>query len=161
MQDGVSVVNFGDHPDHIHSPGPNASHHKQFRTHAGAHLIFNAFWTIQHFFVHQMLMRDPMHQIDLGAIVHFIRAILRKFQECVENALEKPGLHSSMQYCDTVPAANGATRTRVMVTLRAARAPSPGAAPSVMQSAVRDSRGPQGGAPAGPRAGCTRRVVGD
>ena len=39
-----------------------------------------------------MLMRDPMHQIDLGAIVHLIRAILRKFQEFVETALAKPGL---------------------------------------------------------------------
>jgi hypothetical protein len=39
-----------------------------------------------------MLLRDPMHQIDLGAIVHLIRAILRKFKECVEVALEKVGL---------------------------------------------------------------------
>jgi septum formation topological specificity factor MinE len=37
-------------------------------------------------------MRDPMHQVDLGAIVHLIRAILRKFLECVETALAKPGL---------------------------------------------------------------------
>jgi hypothetical protein len=42
--------------------------------------------------VHQMLMRDPMHQIDLGAIVHLIRAILRKFHECVEIALDQSGL---------------------------------------------------------------------
>ena len=43
---------------------------------------------------HQMLMRDPMHQIDLGAImiVHLIRAILRKFHECVEIALDQSGL---------------------------------------------------------------------
>jgi hypothetical protein len=85
-------VDFGDHPDCIHSPGPNVSHYDQFRAKAGAHLIFNAFWTIQHFCVHQMLMSDPMHQVDLGAIVHLIRAILRKFQECVETALAKPGL---------------------------------------------------------------------
>jgi hypothetical protein len=39
-----------------------------------------------------MLMRDPMHQIDLGAIVYLIRAILRKFEECVEIALDKAGL---------------------------------------------------------------------
>ncbi len=39
-----------------------------------------------------MLMRDPMHQIDLGAIVYLIRAILRKFKECVEIALDKVGL---------------------------------------------------------------------
>jgi hypothetical protein len=42
--------------------------------------------------VHQMLMRNQMHQIDLGAIVHLIRAILRKFQECVGIALDKVGL---------------------------------------------------------------------
>ena len=86
MQAGGSVVDFGELPDRIHSPGPNASHYEQFRSQAGAHLIFNAFWTIPHFCVHQMLMRDPMHQVDLGAIVHLIRAILRKFKECVETA---------------------------------------------------------------------------
>jgi hypothetical protein len=42
--------------------------------------------------VHQMLMRDPMHQIDLGAIIHLIKAILRKFNECVETALDQYGL---------------------------------------------------------------------
>ncbi len=52
----------------------------------------NAFWKIQHFCVHQMLMRDPIHQIDLGAIVHLIRAILRNFQECAGIALDKVGL---------------------------------------------------------------------
>ena len=39
-----------------------------------------------------MIMHDPMHQIDLGAIMHLIRAILRKFAECVEAALDKVGL---------------------------------------------------------------------
>ena len=92
MQAGGSVVDFGEHPHRIHSPGPNSSNYEQFREQAGAHLIFNAFWAIQHFCVHQMLMRDPMHQVDLGAIVHLIRAILRKFLECVETALAKPGL---------------------------------------------------------------------
>ena len=29
-------------------------------------------------------MRDPMHQIDSGVIVSFLKAILRKFRECVE-----------------------------------------------------------------------------
>ena len=38
-----------------------------------------------------MLMRDPMHQVDLGVIVHLIRAILRKFEECIENVLNIPG----------------------------------------------------------------------
>jgi hypothetical protein len=79
MQAGGSVVDFGQHPDRIHSPGPNASPYEQFRSQAGAHaahLIFNAFWTIPHFCVHQMLMRDPMHQVDLGArCTILIRAI--------------------------------------------------------------------------------------
>ena len=86
------VVDFGEHPDRIHSPGPNEAHYEHFRALAGAHLIYNAFWAIQHFCVFQMLMRDPMHQIDMGAIVHLIRAILRKFKECVETALDMPGL---------------------------------------------------------------------
>jgi hypothetical protein len=38
-----------------------------------------------------MLMRDPMHQVDLGVIVHLIKAILRKFRESVETALKIPG----------------------------------------------------------------------
>jgi hypothetical protein len=42
-----------------------------------------------------MLMRDPMHQIDLGVILHLIRAILRKFKEVVEDVLRKPGLAAS------------------------------------------------------------------
>jgi hypothetical protein len=92
MQAGGSVADFGEHPDRIHSPGPNASQYEQFHFQAGAHLIFNACWTIQHFCVHQMLRRDPMHQIDLRAIVHRIRAILRKFKECVDTALDMPGL---------------------------------------------------------------------
>ncbi len=46
--------------------GPNTANYEVFRAHAGAHLVFNAFWKIQHFCVHQMLMRDPIHQIDFG-----------------------------------------------------------------------------------------------
>ena len=70
---------------------------KRFRESARAQLVFNAFWNIQHFCVHQMLMRDPMHQIDLGAIVHLIRAILRNFQECAEIALDKVGLAAALK----------------------------------------------------------------
>ena len=92
MQLGAPVVDWGEAPDHVHSPGPNAANYERFRESAGVHLVFNAFWQIQHFCVHQMLMRDPMHQIDLGAIMHLIRAILRKFAECVETALDKSGL---------------------------------------------------------------------
>ncbi len=92
MQPGEPVVNWGEAPDHVHSPGPNAANYERFRAHAGAHLVFNAFWKVQLLCVHQMLMRDQMHQIDLGAIVHLIRAFLSKFQECVERALDKVGL---------------------------------------------------------------------
>ena len=92
MQPGAPVVDWGEAPDHVHSPGPNAANYERFSESAGAHLVFNAFWKIQHFCVHQMLMRDPMHQIDLGAIVHLIRAILRKFNECVETTLDVCGL---------------------------------------------------------------------
>jgi hypothetical protein len=38
-----------------------------------------------------MLMRDPMHQVDLGVIVHLIKAILRKYSDCVESILGIPG----------------------------------------------------------------------
>jgi len=92
MQEGEPVVDWGEAPDHVHTPGPNAANYERFRESAGAHLVFNAFWQIQNFCVHQMLMRDPMHQIDLGAIIHLIKAILRKFNECVEAALEQYGL---------------------------------------------------------------------
>jgi len=68
-------------------PGPNAAHYEHARKSCGAHLLFNAFWAINHFCVHQMLMKDPMHAIDLGVIVTLIKAILRKYYECVENKL--------------------------------------------------------------------------
>ena len=38
-----------------------------------------------------MLMRDTMHQIDLGVIISFFKAILRKYLECVETHLNIPG----------------------------------------------------------------------
>ncbi len=31
-----------------------------------------------------MYMRDTMHQIDSGVIISFLKAILRKFRECIE-----------------------------------------------------------------------------
>ena len=77
-------------PGRIHTPGPNASYYEKFREHCGAHLVFNAFWNIQHFCAHQMMTRDPMHQVDMGIIIHLIRAILRKFRECVEDVLGMP-----------------------------------------------------------------------
>ena len=54
------------------------------RKKAGAHLFFNAFWLIPHFCINLMYMRDTMHQIDSGVIISFLKAILRKFKECVE-----------------------------------------------------------------------------
>ncbi len=51
---------------------------------AGAHLFFNAFWLIPHFLINSMYMCDTMHQIDSGVILSFLKAILRKFRECVE-----------------------------------------------------------------------------
>ena len=47
-----------------------------------AHLLYNAFWLVNHFCVHQMLMRDRMHTIDLGVIITLIKAIMRKIYEC-------------------------------------------------------------------------------
>ncbi len=38
-----------------------------------------------------MYMRDIMHQIDSGVIVSFLKAILRKFRECVELPLGTAG----------------------------------------------------------------------
>ena len=54
------------------------------RIKAGAHLFFNAFWLIPHFCINLMYMRDTLHQIDSGVIISFLKAILRKFRECVE-----------------------------------------------------------------------------
>ena len=39
-----------------------------------------------------MYMRDPMHQIDNGIIISFLKAILRKYRECVESTMDKIGL---------------------------------------------------------------------
>ena len=61
------------------------------RKKAGAHLFFNAFWLIPHFCINLMYMRDTMHQIDSGVIISFLKAILRKFKECVEIPLNISG----------------------------------------------------------------------
>ena len=58
-------------------------------------LLYNAFWTVNHFCVHQMLMKDRMHAIYLGVIVTLIKAMMRKFYECVEIFLDKEGLAAS------------------------------------------------------------------
>ena len=46
-------------------PGTESSHYEAGRSECGAHLLFNAFWTVAHCCVHQLLLRDSMHQIDL------------------------------------------------------------------------------------------------
>ena len=61
-----------------------AKFYESQRVKAGAHLFFNAFWLIPHFCINLMYMRDTMHQIDSGVIISFLKAILRKFLECVE-----------------------------------------------------------------------------
>ena len=68
---------------------PGAMHYESQRKKAGAHLLFNAFWLIPHFCVNLMYMRDPMHQIDNGIIISFLKAILRKYRECVESTMDK------------------------------------------------------------------------
>jgi hypothetical protein len=60
-------------------PGPSASQYERGRAVAGAHLLFNAFWLISSFCICQMYMRDSLHQVDHGVIIHILRGILRLF----------------------------------------------------------------------------------
>jgi hypothetical protein len=48
-----------------------------------------------------MYMRDPMHQIDSGVIISFLKAVLRKFRECVEFPLGIPGLGLQLRSLQT------------------------------------------------------------
>ncbi len=64
-------------------PGPQYSHYEASRGKCNAHLLFNTFWAVVHCCVHQLLMKDPMHQIDLGVIILLVMAILKKYWECV------------------------------------------------------------------------------
>jgi hypothetical protein len=68
--------------------GPNKSQYESARKECGSHLLFNAFWRIKHACVQQMLPRDGMHEIDLGAIVRLNLAILLKYFHYVENELD-------------------------------------------------------------------------
>ena len=70
-------------------PGPESIHYEAARAECGAHLLFNAFWAVANCCVHQLLMRDSMHQIDLGVIIRLIMAILRKYWECVLQFFEE------------------------------------------------------------------------
>ena len=60
-------------------PGPNAVNYEAGRAAAGAHLLFNAFWLCSSFCIFQVYMRDSLHQIDHGIIIHVLRGILRLF----------------------------------------------------------------------------------
>jgi len=73
-------------------PGPSVRSYDRVRkpAFAGAHLVQNAFWLAQGFCACQMLMRDPMHQIDHGVIIYLMRAILWHYVEAVENVLQVP-----------------------------------------------------------------------
>jgi len=72
------VVEFTD--DGQTSAGPSAKSYESGRAFAGAHLMFNAFWMVSTFCIYQMYMRDSLHQVDHGIIIHILRAILRLFQ---------------------------------------------------------------------------------
>ena len=85
-QPGGAIVTWDADGSNVRQ-GPAAASYEAARKTCKAHLLFNAFWLIPFFCVHQMLMRDPMHQIDLGVILHHIKAILRKYKECVEDIL--------------------------------------------------------------------------
>jgi hypothetical protein len=83
-----SVVDWDEDGSNIR-PGPEADHYERARIECGASLLFNAFWRVNFFCVHQMLVRDLMHQIDLGVIVRLIMAILKKYWECVLQYLDE------------------------------------------------------------------------
>ncbi len=60
-------------------PGPGAKYYERGRAAAGGHLLFNAFWLVSTFCIFQMYMRDSLHQVDNGIIIHDLRGILRLF----------------------------------------------------------------------------------
>ena len=90
-----SIVEWDEDGSNVR-PGPNKSNYESARKECGAHLLFNAFWRIKHFCVQQMLPRDGMHAIDLGALIRLILAILRKYWECVEKELGQEGLAAAL-----------------------------------------------------------------
>ena len=75
VSDG-SVANWSDDGSGTRPGRPESTHCEVVRKVCGA--LFNSFWLISHCCVHQMLMKDTMHQIDLGVIVHLIITILKK-----------------------------------------------------------------------------------
>ena len=59
--------------------GPAAGSYQKTRTQAGAHLVINEIRLVSTFCLCQMYMRDSLHQVDHGIIIHVMRAILRVF----------------------------------------------------------------------------------
>ena len=62
-----------------HTKGPESSHYNREHKRCGFHMFFSAFWHITTFCLFQMHMRDSLHQIDHGVIIHVLRGILRLF----------------------------------------------------------------------------------
>lgn len=71
----VEFSNYG----RTHKKGPAGSHYDTEHKRSGYHLFFNAFWLVSNFCLFQMYMRDSLHQIDHGVIIHVLRGILRLF----------------------------------------------------------------------------------
>ncbi len=69
---------------------PNKRFYDSRRKECGAHMTYTAFWEVSNFCVQQMLPRDGMHAIDLGAIIRLME-MLRKFWVCVEQILNVEG----------------------------------------------------------------------
>ena len=86
-----SVVEWDEDGSNVRA-GPNKRFYESCRKECGAHMLPNAFWEVQNFCVQQMLPRDGMHAIDLGAIIRLIMAILLKYWNCVEIILDIEGL---------------------------------------------------------------------
>ena len=75
---GSPVVQFTN-DGQKHSEGPAGHHYERQRKLSGLHLFFNSFWLVSTFCLFQMHMRDSLHQIDHGVIIHVMRGILRLF----------------------------------------------------------------------------------
>ena len=75
---GRPVVEFNN-DGRTHTEGPAGRQYEGEHKRSGYHLFFNAFWLVSHFCLFQMYMRDSLHQIDHGVIIHVLRGILRLF----------------------------------------------------------------------------------
>jgi hypothetical protein len=62
-------------------PGPAAAKYEPTRKKCKSHLLFNAFWLTTFFCVYQVLMRDPVHLIDLGVMLQHIKGLSLGVQE--------------------------------------------------------------------------------